>query len=768
VGTLSTGGVSQLSLVGLALLASTLTACATRQRSSVFTSAGWALALFALGAALGIHDKVETARRVDAYFGPHVTSLELELRGKLLALPEVTLGGERLLLVSGRPTGRPQLPAIRVALRVAASPPEATRVLDRLARGRSIRIWCRLYRPRGLGNPDSDDPAERLAARGFDALGSVKSARLVELADPPGRAPRANWIDGSIKRHARERLDELLGEETVPRALAGAMLLGDRGRLAPATLRTLRDAGMIHLVAISGLHVGLIVSLLVALLVRSRLPTVVRVIGVGGLLLTFAFLVGPRPSVARAAAAGFVAQFGRGLGRSGDALNTLAWIASILVIGSPAAVLNPGLQLTVAATAGVLLALEGDGGRGVQTAMRVSAGAYLASAPLSAWHFGWLAPVALASNLFAVPLCAAMLLGGYAGIALHTVPLVGAAAGRITVAASDGLLAVAELAGRFDASSFAVARPAVGLIVLYYCAWTLVFVARKDVAGVVRGARAIRVLAWLSVLWLHNGPPPPPWPDTLEASIIDVGQGQSIVVRERTGASLLIDTGGSFSPRFDVGERIVVPYLLRRAGRRIDHLVLSHDHLDHVGGARALIRSLELGELCLPPGFHRSKRLMRIAAEALDEGVALRLCETGQRIGRYATVLGPGRGLRASVNDRSVAVLIDDGNSRLLVPGDLERAGEASLTSNWAELKSQALVLSHHGSRTGSTFAFLAAVEPRLAIASCGRSNRFGHPHAETIERVRSRPVTIWRTDRDGAIVMNSHERGWSLRSTRR
>jgi competence protein ComEC len=332
------------------------------------------------------------------------------------------------------------------------------------------------------------------------------------------------------------------------------------------------------------------------------------------------------------------------------------------------------------------------------------------------------------------------------------------------------LLRLAELAAEIDRGGYSVGRPHVVLVVVYYASGLGWVVSRGRTGPKIR--RGLGYAFCLCTLALHTGPLPPVPPSSIEASVIDVGQAQSISVRGSRGRTILVDTAGSRSPRFDPGERIVLPFLLSSSGRRIDAMILSHDHLDHVGGAAALLREIEIGELCLPPGFHRSHPLSRLAAAARVRGTAIRLCQWGMRfeVGELQLrVIAPhASDLTLDSNDRSVAVVLGRAPHRLLIPGDLELEGEASIVQSPLPIRAEALVLAHHGSRTGTSRALLSRVRPRHAVISCGMGNRFGHPHPGVCRRVRRSRATLWRTDLDGMIRLEAVEGEWRLRSSRR
>lgn len=736
-----------------------------------------ALALvFACGALAAIGERSLRSEKALRTFPTASAPIELHLRGRIVSGPEPTYDDERVLVVRGTPD--PPSPGSLeevwvVRLIVRASPAEPTRALDALVPGDGIRVWCRLFRPRGSSNPGSADPATSLAARGLDALGTVKSARLIERTGPGASSVQS--LVGHLRRFARHRLDAVFGDLAPRRALAGAMLLGDRAALDPLTLRRLRAAGLVHLVAISGLHVGLLGCVVVVVLERMRLPPTLRAILVVCFLLGFGHLVGLRPSVVRATMALVVIVTGRLIGRRGEPLNALALTAAGIVALAPAKIFDPGLQLTFLATAGILIAgvagnPAGTGRRGVASGVTISSSAYLATAPTVAWHFGWIAPICVLSNLAALPLCAFVLATGYLSIFMADLPVIGDMLGAAVRGATGLLLALSELATEVERGGYCVGRPHLTVLVLYHALGLGWIVARASVRPSIE--RGLAFAFALCVLALHTGPAPPAAPRAIEVAVIDVGQAQSIFARGTRGRTILVDTAGSLSSRFDPGERIVLPFLLSSSGRRIDTMILSHDHLDHVGGAAALLREIEVGELCLPPGFHRSHPLARLAAAARGRGGAIRLCEWGTRFqvgGLQVRVVAPRRSdLSLGSNDRSVAVVLGRAPHRLLIPGDLEVEGEASVVSSPLPLRAEAMILSHHGSLTGTSRAFLSRVRPRHAVVSCGTGNRFGHPHPAVCRRVRSARATLWRTDFDGMIRLETTEGEWRIRSSRR
>jgi competence protein ComEC len=250
----------------------------------------------------------------------------------------------------------------------------------------------------------------------------------------------------------------------------------------------------------------------------------------------------------------------------------------------------------------------------------------------------------------------------------------------------------------------------------------------------------------------------------LHASVLDVGQGDAIVVRSPNGRVIVVDAGNGGLGRGSDGERVVGPYLWSLGVRRVDRLVLSHAHPDHFGGAAFLVRAFAIGEVWEGPaplqdrGYAELDRMLRAAA-VRRRTVTAGLRETWDDVA--LEVLGPQRPARApwrTRNDDSLVLRLQFGGVSLLLPGDVEGAGEAALPPRRADV----LKVAHHGSRTGTTAGFLATSAPRLALVSAGRRNPFGHPHPEVLERCRRQGSLVLRTDRDGAMeVATDGSRLW-------
>lgn len=255
-------------------------------------------------------------------------------------------------------------------------------------------------------------------------------------------------------------------------------------------------------------------------------------------------------------------------------------------------------------------------------------------------------------------------------------------------------------------------------------------------------------------------------PPALRLTFLDVGQGDASLVQFPNGTSMLVDGGGSYEPRYDVGRARVVPYLRAAGIQRLDVVVGTHLHADHVGGLRAVLRELPVGELWLCPRHdERSPWWHELRALAQRQGVPIvaphRLVRGSVSVeplwpdavahrGQAASACGG----QLSTNDASVVLRVRYGRSSALLAGDIEAQVERQLVDRYQDgLSARLLKVAHHGSATSTTDQFVSRVLPRIAVISCGRENRFAFPDREVISRLDRIAAAVWRTDLRGGVI---------------
>jgi competence protein ComEC len=674
--------------------------------------------------------------------------------------------GAQVVLESVRPTAAadPPLPQ-RLLLHgepgVAAAPWRA---------GSWVRVALRVTPVRSRTNPGGRDRRRALARRGVAA-----EAREV---DPMLRVDLTGAQPSAALAERRRRAAARLLREGRGGALLAALGLGEPGGLGPELRRALARVGLSHLVAVSGLHLWLVAGPLylaaASLLRRSAWLAARRDTRRGALCVAvagavaYAVISGWAVPVQRALAfLGLLAA--AQLARRRLAPSALFGAAGLAITaGDPAAPFAAGLQLSFAATAALVWSAPGPASprgllaaatAGGVTALRSSASATAATAPLVALHFGTLSPLGWLANGVAVPLTSlaglplALAAGALAAAApesearLVTVALQGAAH-----CADTALAGVVWLAERVPARSGVSPGP-LGLTLS---------VAAALVCVRARGTLLRLALALCAAAAPGLGPPPALRVAAPRAVFLDVGQGDATLVQGRC-ASLLVDGGVAIPGRFDAGERVVVPALGALGVRRLDLVVASHADLDHAGGLRAVLEAVPADRLWLPPGGRRDPAFAALVRTAQRRGVVIEeraAPDPPLWIGDLRVeTLAPRRGAAAhSRNDASLVLRVRSAGRAVLLPGDLEQAGEHALLARGVELRAELLKLGHHGSRTSSSAAFLAAVSPTLAIVSAPRHGRFGMPHREVRERLAAAGIA-WRwTGRDGAVLVGLAE----------
>ena len=615
--------------------------------------------------------------------------------------------------------------------------------------GTRWRLSARLKRPHGFANPGGFDYQAWLFRRGLDATGYVVDdpargggAWRLDDAAPAGRL----WgpaLGSRLREALRARLDRMLADRPFAPMIA-ALLVGDRHRIDAAQWEVLQGTGVSHLVAISGLHIGLATLWgfwLCAGLARlagqhpRRWPA--QSLGaLGGLLCagTYAALAGFALPTQRAlimAAVAMLAPLLRRRMRAGTGIGVA--LCAVLVL-DPLAARGADSWLSFVAVAALLFGLAGFRERIASSMLRAQ---WLVTAALALpllvffGQFPWLSPLA---NLVAVPWVSLVVVP----LCLASLPLLwwpSLAAGALSIAhaAWSGLYAALSW------SYHAVEQPLWNVPADDIAATTLA------AAGTLwlllpRGMPA-RWLGALMCLALVYPADANRW--LLRVVALDVGQGLSVVVRTRAHV-LLYDTGARFSARFDAGSAVVVPYLRHAGVARIDRVILSHDDIDHTGGFASVAHALEIGQVS--------------GRASATGGHPVTACRAGMHWrwdGVRFDVLHPAAGARYDKeNDRSCVLLVRAGKVRVLLPGDIERDAERDLlAAQAASLRSvDVLTVPHHGSRTSSSPAFVRSWRPRYAVYSAGYRNRYFHPHAEVVRRWQQAGAHALHTVDGGAI----------------
>jgi competence protein ComEC len=584
----------------------------------------------------------------------------------------------------------------------------------------------------------------------------VQHATLDDVRPPPmlwrWRSSAGRGIDATFRGDA---------------PLVRALLIADRRELPPELRDRFAAAGLAHILAIAGLHIGIIA---LALEIGFQLAGIPRQRAAIATIVTVTFYVAligaPIPAV-RAAAMLATLLVSRLAQRPTSRWAIVALGASQPII-SPRVVLDVGYQLSVVGVASMICAGQLGRrigvhrlpwlGKVVVTTLIGTTVATIGSAPIVAWVFGRVSVVAPLSNLAAGPLIALAQPMIFVGMVLAPIAPVATLVADAAHPLLVGLDRVAATAAAVPYGSIAVAPTTAAAVIAGVMSIAVIVAcgSREWITPTFVAAIAAALLVWLPVAPVARG--------SVELHMIDVGQGDAIALKTPHAHWILFDAGGAWRGN-DAGRSTVIPYIGRRGGS-LDMFILSHPHTDHVGGAASVLRTLH-PITYVDAGFPGPAEAYRASLEvARASHVRWVRAHPEDRVmidGVSLEFLAPDSVWTASLVDpnlASVIALVQYGDVRMLLMGDAEQPEEEWLLAHEAdELHADILKVGHHGSKTSSSEAFLAAVRPRLALVSVGAGNSYGLPTPAIMDRLAAGGAQVLRTDRLGTIVARTDGR---------
>ncbi len=615
--------------------------------------------------------------------------------------------------------------------------------------------------PRNPGEPSERD---LMRERGLDArIAHAQIVALVARATPSTlERLRIFAHDAIVARLPQPDASVLMGE-----------LWGERADLPPNLHAAFMRTGTIHILVTAGLHVGVIAWLATVLFRRLPLPRASACAVTALLVWAFVCVSGLHLPSVRAATMATYALTARAFGRTALSWNALAFAAIVVVCVRPLDVTGASFALSFSCVGAILICakpLE----RGirerfsmpdrVREAVVLTVATQVGTWPLTAAIFLQWTPYAVIGNLCVVPVVGATMLLGIGQIALNALPFVAQALANV----NDWLLTWIT-----SSVTFIAALPGASIPMTPAPSWCIAAYDASLVAALALGRRAAYtpMLALLIVCASLIVAPPRGGGAALRITALDVGQADAIVVRTPLGHTLLIDAGGRLERGADggssaeaIGERIVVPFLLRQGIHRLDAIVLSHPHGDHAGGVAPVMRAMPVA-LFDDGGQRYSGAAYRDAlATANGDSIRIEHPRGGDVLhtddGVTLKFIGPQDPLltntRNDINENSIAFLLVYRHFRMLFTGDAGAAAEQRFLALHLDLHADVLKVGHHGSSYSSTPAFIAAVHPADAIISVGRDNMFGHPAPSTLETLERFGARVYRTDKNGAVTITT------------
>lgn len=689
--------------------------------------------------------------------------------------------------------GRPLQGAFRLIVYLPDAP---------FAYGDRLEMEIRLRRPQQFGTPGAFPYADYREREGWSGIASLSRLdRVRKIGEEGNRFLR--WLYGCREEIRQKILASMEGE---PAALLLALIIGETGYLTDPIREAFSASGTTHLLSISGSHLAL-VSLLIFgltrwLLIRLPEPLLLRLslrkipsqwaaLITAGPVFFYAFLAGAEVATLRSLVMISVYLFSIWIGRSGDLKVSLALAALLILIVNPQAIFDLSFQLSFlsvlaitstfhwwkrTAPAETLIVPNAARSRRqryltdpLHLTVLSTLGATLGTAPLTLYYFHQFSWVGLLANMLLIPLA------GWILVPFGLIAAVGSLffegglpfAGPLQAAGSF-YYQLTALFSRLPGADLHYAAPPLWGLVLFYA--ILFFMLHRPASRRAVGA----VVAGFLIFFLGAGSFRFS-PERLRVTMIDVGQGDSALIEFPHGKTILVDGGAGGT--FDVGRLSVAPYLWERRIRTIDYLVGTHPQMDHIGGLASIVRGFGVGEVW-SNGGSRDLPFFTLFSDALArKGLQAKVVTSESPAmsidGCSLFFLNPPAQSPFSeedFNNRSIVLRLacpELGGSgfSLLLTGDIEQRGEQRLLESGATLKSTVLKVPHHGSRSSLDRAFLSAVAPEVAVFSVGRHNSYRHPSPEVVAAYRELPAQVYRTDRDGAVVIEADPAGWRVKA---
>jgi len=724
---------------------------------------------------------------------------KLILDGYISGLPENYPDHVRLPFQSRFLAERDRLFPVTASLLLnVPAPAPAFRVGDR------VRLRTTLHPPRGFGNPGSFDPGRFLARQGVFLVGNIAGADEIVRREGRGGNPGLNRVQ-EIRQRMADFMDA--GGYGESGEILKALVVGVRAGLPEDLWQDFSRTGTVHLLCISGLHFAIVAAIFFFLvrfllsrssylLLRFNLFRVSAWISIIPVIF-YLLVAGANLPTLRAAIMILAYQVAMIFGRERDVYSALLLAAFLILIIFPTSLLEASFVLSFGSVLAILYLvprlaaffrsdpdlfyLEEPSrfrrfrGR-IGSLALVSLAASLGTMPLVARYFNQVSLVGIPANLVLVPWLSflSLPLGLLAGFLHFGLP--GPARFLLDISAwlIQLSLGVVRFFSHLPGAWFRVTTPTLPEVGLLYLAVLSFAHLKKSKWPRLILPAALVLLVLDQAYWTIK----PRFERDLRVTVLEVGQGDAILIELPAGKRILLDGGGMEESDFDPGEKIVAPFLWAKKIRRLDYVVNSHPHFDHFGGLRFIAREFSVGEVWKNPQDSPAREYREFLEIIRDRKLPLRIVDAsfpGMEIGgvRLEFLNPPAPGSEAALalgddqNENSLVLRLSFGETHLLFAADILARAEARLVENKSPLAADVLKVPHHGGKASSTPAFLAAVHPRAAVFTTGPESGFRHLSREVLERYEAVGARIYRTDQTGAVTIRSNGRRITIETFR-
>jgi len=542
------------------------------------------------------------------------------------------------------------------------------------------------------------------------------------------------------------------------------ILFGQKDYVDDEVNQSFQEVGVAHILAVSGLNVGIVYLFMNRLLkgITLHFRTIIIVLA----LFVHMMITGNTPSVARATFMILMYILSQFFDRKYDSISAIFFAALIMLIVNPIQLMMTGFQLSFLAVLSIALLYKP-----ILSKMKyipeywaeliaVTIAAQIGILPITVYYFNIISPWAPLVNLpiviilgYLVPVGMLVILISFFSIGV---------AGFLGYFLQIGVVLmtkIAEFAGYLPFSVLKMVSPSAFTTAVFYLVIILSLLSKQYFVKAKYSKRnyIFALLAIYIIVQMGRSI----IPDKMELTFLDVGQGDCSIIRTPGGQTVLIDGGGNREGGFDVGEKILVPYLLKNGIRKIDLIFISHFHKDHMGGLISVLENMKTETLIIGEQPERTEEYDLILSKCKEKNVKVQVMSVGETVilekDMSFKVLHPSDSLitnsRDDINNNSLVVLMEYKNMRTLFTGDIEAEAESHIVQNYPDLKVDILKIPHHGSKNSSSQELLDLLEPRIAVIQVGRNN-FGHPDETVLEKLENRNISLYRNDLNGAIII--------------
>ena len=649
------------------------------------------------------------------------------------------------------------------------------KVTQKFHYGDLLKIRCKLQEPKSQRNPGQFDYKNYLSGKDIFLISYINHIDSVDVLEQRAGNIFIHTIIEPLKNHFNQSINSFLSPENG--SILRALLLGEKQDIENETLDQFKNVGVVHVLAISGLHVGFIIIFVLIFLSFFRLNYKTKIYSLLIILFIYIVIINFKAPVIRASIMAGLYLLAKLTERKISLFNIIFFAAFLLLVIDPRDIFNPGFQFSFAAVISIVYGypklneliplkmklnkinresrIKGFFFKFIWDPLLVSLAAVLGTLPLTIYYYGIMPTYAIFANILVIPLVGLIVfLGIFLVVFALFSSLVAGSLGNLIDLLFDLLKYVISVFYEFPYSYFYSATPSIFMVLLMLILVYILFNIKSRYHRL-NGIGIILVLLFININHSSNS-------NHLEVTFLDVGQGDACFIKFPNGESMLVD-GGDATKDWDQGKNTIVPFLKFNDISRIKYVVASHAHNDHIGGLTEILNTVSVDTLVISSYEFTTKKYKEMIEICEIKNVPIRYVEKGDLLYPDSScrvyVLHPSDEFvkendfsGAECNNSSIVMKIQYGENGILLTGDAEKKAEKEYTEYADFLECEIIKIGHHGSRTSSTQNMLNYVNPMVGVISVAERNKFRHPSPVTINKLRDNNIKSFLTSTNGAV----------------